>query len=257
MTQARRPDLLFNPQTSMPAAKIAILEDDPAQAEWISSVLSAETFHVDLFMRGAALKAAMRRTTYDLLILDWNVPDHSGLEVLEWARLKPADCPPIMLATSRADDTDVVRALDAGADDFIVKPFSASVLVARTKALLRRANPVPSSTIVERLEGIQFDALTSSAVVRGVAVVLTGKEFSLAVLFLRNPHRALSRSYLVQAVWANDPDVNSRSLDVHVSRIRTKLGLRPEYGFRLAPVPSYGYRLETLDSPSRHEESID
>jgi DNA-binding response OmpR family regulator len=232
--------------------KIAVLDDDPVQVETITGVVRGLGFRVSGFMRAEALLSAMRRETFDLLIVDWALPDRSGLEVIRWVRLNIDPPPPTLLVTARTEDADVVAGLEAGADDYLAKPISEPVLAARVSALLRRAYPRPVDGKIERHAGLAFDPSTGTVTVQGEAVSLTAKEFALAVVLFRNMQRALSRSYLIEAVWGGDPGLNSRSLDMHISRLRSKLRLRPEAGFRLTPVYSYGYRLERL-APGRSE----
>ncbi len=239
MTPAFSPEL----RKSM---KIAILDDDPVQLEFVSEVVQDAGYRATLFSRGQALISALRKDTFDMLIVDWNLPDRSGLEVLAWARtnLKPA--PPMLLVTSRAEDEDVVAGLDAGADDYLPKPLSKPVLAARINALIRRAYSQPTTPGVETYDGVTFHESAGAVTRDGQSVALTAKEYALALLLFRNLHRALSRTYILETVWGNEPDLNSRSLDMHISRIRNKLELRPERGFRLTPIYSYGYRLERV-----------
>lgn len=228
--------------------KIAVLDDDPVQLETISSVAQAAGYRPVLFSRAQALISALRKDTFDLLIVDWNLPDRSGLEVLAWARTNLKPPPPMLLVTSRAEDEDIVAGLNAGADDYLPKPLSPAVLEARINALMRRAYAQPSTPGSE-IHGDTVFHDSSSAVTRnGKTVVLTAKEYALAQLLFRNLHRALSRTYILETVWGNEPNLNSRSLDMHISRIRTKLELRPEQGFRLTPIYSYGYRLERVSA---------
>ena len=228
--------------------KIAVLDDDPVQLETISSVAQAAGYRPVLFSRAQALISALRKDTFDLLIVDWNLPDRSGLEVLAWARTNLKPPPPMLLVTSRAEDEDIVAGLNAGADDYLPKPLSPAVLEARINALMRRAYAQPSTPGAE-IHGDTVFHDSSSAVTRnGKTVVLTAKEYALAQLLFRNLHRALSRTYILETVWGNEPNLNSRSLDMHISRIRTKLSLRPEKGFRLTPIYSYGYRLERVSA---------
>jgi DNA-binding response OmpR family regulator len=228
--------------------KIAVLDDDPVQLETISSVAQAAGYRPVLFSRAQALISALRKDTFDLLIVDWNLPDRSGLEVLAWARTNLKPPPPMLLVTSRAEDEDIVAGLNAGADDYLPKPLSPAVLEARINALMRRAYAQPSTPGAE-IHGDTVFHDSSSAVTRnGKTVILTAKEYALAQLLFRNLHRALSRTYILETVWGNEPNLNSRSLDMHISRIRTKLELRPEQGFRLTPIYSYGYRLERVSA---------
>ncbi len=224
--------------------KIAVLDDDPEMLGAISAVVTEGGYRPTTFSRAAALLSALRRETFDLLIVDWRLPDRSGLEVIAWVRLNLAPAPPMLLVTSRTEDADVVEGLAAGADDFLSKPVSGPVLLARIAALLRRAYAPRSAGTLETHAGFVFDPGSATVATPQGQVSLTAKEFALALVLFRNLQRALARPYLTEAVWGADPGLSSRSLDMHISRVRAKLGLRPEHGFRLMPVYSYGYRLE-------------
>lgn len=188
----------------------------------------------------------LRRESYDMLIIDWQVPDLNGAEILRWAREKLPSNLPVLFMTSRSGEDDIVAGLAAGADDYMIKPIRRGELVARVQALLRRAYPHQSAVEQLLFSDYMFEMRTGRVTMAGNLVDLTQKEFDLALLFFRNLGRPLSRAYILEAVWARDIEIPSRTMDTHVSRIRTKLQLRPDNGFRLAPVYSYGYRLEQI-----------
>ena len=223
--------------------RIAILEDDPALAEQMARALENDGHGSQLFRTGAALVTALKRDTFDMLVLDWNLPDMSGIEVLGWTRDHLESVPPILFVTSRGDEADIVRALDLGADDYVVKPIKVAELQARVGALLRRSFPTQAADF-QQFGDIRFDIARQSVRIDGEEILVTNKEFSLALLLFQNLDRPLSRAYLLDKIWGVSPDLQTRTLDAHVSRIRSKLRLRPEAGYRLAPVYSYGYRLE-------------
>ena len=226
--------------------RIAILEDDPALADQMAHALADAGHGTYPFRTGAALVTALKRDTFDLLLLDWNLPDMSGVDVLAWAREHLESVPPVLFVTSRGDEGDIVRALNLGADDYVVKPIKVGEFQARVGALLRRSFPAQAADSQD-FDGIRFDTGRQVVVVRGTEVVLTNKEFTLALLLFQNLDRPLSRAYLLDKIWGVSPDLQTRTLDAHVSRIRSKLMLRPEAGYRLAPVYSYGYRLEKFE----------
>jgi DNA-binding response OmpR family regulator len=176
--------------------------------------------------------------------MDWNMPEMTGIDVL--ARLPEllSTTPPVLLVTSRSVESDVVEGLNAGADDYLVKPFEPSILLARVAALLRRAYPASPPTSGETHEGWTFDPATETASRDGRTEQLTSKEFQLALTLFRNMSRALSRDYLLERVWGHRADLETRTLDAHISRLRGKLSLRPASGFRLVTVYGFGYRLE-------------
>lgn len=225
--------------------RIAILEDEAVLAEQVSAALERGGHVCHWYATGKAMIAQLKRETFDLLILDWNLPDMTGVEVLAWAREHIEHTPPVLFVTSRGEEADIVQALDGGADDYVIKPIQPGELLARVGALLRRSFPTQSRDI-EIFGNHRFDAKASIVTVGGEAIVLTAKEFGLALLMFQNLDRALSRAYILEKVWGRNPDLLTRTLDAHISRIRLKLGLRPEFGYRLTPVYSYGYRLESL-----------
>ncbi len=228
--------------------RIALLEDEAEIARQIEQTTFSAGHSCQLFRMGRALVTCLRRDSYDLLLLDWNLPDMSGYEILTWAKENLSPCPPIIMITSRADDADVVSALEAGADDYVIKPFEPTVLSARIKAVLRRSyGEEPQALGREKLHGVTFDHADCTVSLHGEDFTLTAKEFALAMVLFRNVHRAMSRPHLLEAVWGRNPDLATRTLDVHISRLRTRLGLRPERGFRLTPVYNYGYRLEVVE----------
>ncbi|HCE09309.1 MAG TPA: DNA-binding response regulator [Oxalobacteraceae bacterium] len=228
--------------------RIAVLDDDRSQTDLVCQVLTAAGHVCHPFQSGKEMLGQLRRESYDMLIIDWQVPDLSGSEVLRWAREKLSPNLPVLFMTSRSGEDDIVAGLAAGADDYMIKPIRRGELVARVQALLRRA--YPSQNPIEQIQfgDYIFESRTGRLIVDGNAVDVTQKEFDLALLFFRNLGRPLSRAYILEAVWARDVEVPSRTMDTHVSRVRSKLQLRPEHGFRLAPVYSYGYRLEQISA---------
>src|ERR1035437_6461601 len=226
--------------------RIAVLDDDRSQTDLVCQVLTAAGHVCHPFQSGKEMVNQLRRESYDMLVIDWQVPDLSGAEVLRWARDKlPANLP-VLFMTSRSGEDEIVEGLAAGADDYMIKPIRRGELLARVQALLRRA--YPSQNPVEQIHFGQymFEARTGRLTLAGTPIEVTQKEFDLALLFFRNLGRPLSRAYILEAVWSRDIDIPSRTMDTHVSRVRSKLQLRPENGFRLAPVYSYGYRLEQI-----------
>lgn len=225
--------------------RIAILEDDLALAGYVEKSLLASGNSCVVFADGRDLLQQLRRETFDMLILDWNVPGMSGLQVLDWMRENLDSRPPALMLTSRSAEEDIVEGLFAGADDYVIKPVSSAVLLARVAAVARRAYPV-SANPVETFGPYHFDSRAETIELRGEAVAVTAKEFALATLLFRNMNRALSRAYLLEAIWGVRPNLPTRTLDAHISNVRTKLNLRPANGFKLSPIYSYGYRLEAL-----------
>ncbi len=226
--------------------RIGVMDDDEAQAARVADLLTSFGHNCAVYHSGKAMLTALRQETFDLLVLDWNVPDVNGVKVLASVRQQHEDHLPILMLTNRSDEADIVSALGAGADDYVVKPVPGAVLGARVNALLRRSYPPDNKGGQEIFENFRFERATECVWIEQTCVQLTSKEFSLALLLFRNLYRALSRGYILEAVWGRNPDLPTRTLDQHVSRVRTKLGLRPHNGYRLATVYSYGYRLEKL-----------
>lgn len=225
--------------------RIAVL-DNPDQTGLVCKILNAAGHACHPFAHGQDMLSQLRRENYDMLILDWQVPGESGPEVVRWAREKLPPDLPVLLITDHSSDDDIVAGLAAGADDYMIKPIRRSELVTRVRTLLRRA--YPSQEPVEHIPFGRYVFETRSArlTLDGVPIELTQKEFNLALLFFRNLDRPLSRATILEAVWSRNIEIPSRTMDTHVSRVRSKLQLRPENGLRLAPVYSYGYRLEQV-----------
>lgn len=226
--------------------KIAVLEQDRPQADLICQVLSAAGHSCQSYDSARDLLGQLRKDSADMLVMDWNVPDMEGSEVLRRAKEKLATTAPTMFLVGNNAEDDIIAGVTAGADDYLVKPLRRGELVARVSALLRRAYPSQNSAEQLQFGPYTFETRPGRLLKDGSVIDVTQKEFSLALLFFRNIGRPLSRAYIHESVWVRENDVPSRTMDTHVSRVRNKLHLRPENGFRLVPVYSYGYRLEKL-----------
>jgi len=226
--------------------RIAVLDNDRSQADLICQVLGSAGHACQSFDNGKDLLSQLRKDNYDMLILDWQVADLSGVEVMRRAKEKMPANTPIMFLTSSSAEDDIVAGIGAGADDYMIKPLRRGELVARVQALLRRAYPAQNGAEQLQFGPYIFETRPGRLLMDGVVIEVTHKEFYLALLFFRNIGRPLSRAYIHEAVWVRETAVPSRTMDTHVSRVRNKLHLRPENGFRLVPVYSYGYRLEKL-----------
>lgn len=226
--------------------QIALLEDDSKLRSLILEVLAHAGLACHSFPSSKELLAQMARDGCEMLIIDWQSADRGAAEVLSWVRSQLGPAMPVLFITARSAEEDIVAALAAGANDYIVKPVRRGELLTRVQTLLKRAYPTQSAQECLRFGHYAFEPRTGRLAVDGKPVDLTQKEFELALLFFRNLGRPLSRAYILDSIWPHNSDVPSRTMDTHVSRVRSKLRLRPEHGFRLAPVYSYGYQLEQL-----------
>ncbi|AVR94715.1 response regulator transcription factor [Pseudoduganella armeniaca] len=226
--------------------KIVVLDNDRSQSDLICQVLTSAGHVCHGFQTGKDLLSQLRKEEYDMLIFDWQVSDMGGAELMRKAREKLNDKAPVLFMTTSSGEDDIVAGLDAGADDYMIKPLRRSEMVARVQALLRRAFPTQNGAEQLQFGQYVFETRPGRLLMDGNVLDVTHKEFYLALLFFRNIGRPLSRAYIHEAVWIRETDVPSRTMDTHVSRVRNKLQLKPENGFRLVPVYSYGYRLEKL-----------
>jgi DNA-binding response OmpR family regulator len=219
-----------------------VVEDDPDIVELIDHYLKAEGFQVEALADGRQALERLRGESYELLILDLQLPGLDGLRVCtELRRDKRTSALPIVMLTARGDEADRVVGLELGADDYIVKPFSPKELVARVRALLRRAErreDVDEAPLV--LGEVEIDRARHTARVRGEPVHLTAKEFALLVALVEARGRVLSRQALLESVWGYSYAEGTRTVDVHVRRLREKL---PDLAERLITVKSLGYRI--------------
>ena len=227
--------------------RIAILEDDPDQLALLQRWLVQDGHDVHGYLTGREAMMRATRESFDLFVLDWQVPDISGTEVLQWLRNNVSRRVPVLFVTVRDSEQDIVFALESGADDYMIKPARQHELLARVHALLRRAYPREED---KQLSYPPFEIDTQRGEIRraGAKIELTPKEFDLAVVLFRNIGRLMSRGHLQEAVWGRSGDLATRTVDTHVSQVRKKLDLRSETGFRVVPVYNYGYRLEQISA---------
>jgi two-component system phosphate regulon response regulator PhoB len=227
---------------------IAVVEDEAALVELLRYNFEKEGFRVTTAADGEAALVTVAEAKPDLVILDWMLPHVSGLEVCRQLRRKAEtrDLPIIML-TARGEETDKVRGLEVGADDYVAKPFSPSELVARVRAVLRRAKPSTAQDLLT-YGGLVMD-LSAHRVLRGSRSVHLGPtEFRLLRFLLERPGRVYSREQLLDAVWGRDIYVEPRTVDVHIRRLRKAINAPGETDL-IRTVRSAGYALdETTDA---------
>jgi DNA-binding response OmpR family regulator len=226
--------------------KLAFLEDDAGFAMTIIEWLEHAGHEVSWFRQGRDCIRALSAERYDLCLFDWMLPDMSGPDVMANLRLKGMQ-PPVIFMTGRDAEQDVVQMIQAGADDYIVKPPTRAILIARLHAVARRcaaqARPEPTLDFGE----LTVDFGQRRFELYDEPVKLTEKETELALYFFASIGTLLPRSHLIQVVWGSSPDIDTRTVDVHVSHLRSKLALTPEHGWRLTSVYRQGYRLERVE----------
>lgn len=229
--------------------RIALLEDDPDQTELIRCWLEDEDHTVAAFGLGNDLLRAARRDSFDLYLLDWMLPDVSGIDVLAKLRDDFRVTVPVMVATARREERDIVRALESGADDYLVKPVRRRELIARLEAICRRSTQAYSATEAYDAGPYTLDLMHKTASLNGEAIELTNREFELALFFFRHAGQAVSRAHILEAIWdIENEGVTTRTVDTHISRLRKKLRLGEENGWKLSAIYQHGYRLEQVGS---------
>ncbi|MEE9493416.1 MAG: response regulator transcription factor [Gammaproteobacteria bacterium] len=227
--------------------RIAVLEDDLTQVEVLKDWFNTAGHECYCFSDGNSYMDALRKDTYDLLVLDWNLPDTTGIKILSWMRTTLDWNMPVLFTTSRDREEDIVMALNSGADDYMIKPISRNETLARITALLRRALPSMDTDNEHNYPPFIFNLKNKVLTKNDQPISLTHKEFQLALLMFQNNGRLLSRSYILEHVWGVRSEISTRTVDTHISRIRNKLGIQPDSGWRLSAVYQHGYRLEPMD----------
>jgi DNA-binding response OmpR family regulator len=218
-------------------SRILIVEDEPRIASFLEKGLRAEGFFTVLVDDGDRAVQTARDADFDLLLLDIGLPGRDGFTVLRDLRRR-GERMPVILLTARDAVPDRVGGLDAGADDYVTKPFSFEELLARVRARLRDSGSEAPTTLVAG--GVTLELLSRTATVGGRSVELTAQEFALAEVFLRHPQHVLSREQLLSQVWGYDYDPGSNIVDVYVGYLRRKLGKDV-----IATVRGMGYRLQS------------
>ncbi len=230
--------------SSLPKPLALVVEDEPALVTMLRYNLEKQGYRVEDAADGQEALNLIQEQKPDIVLLDWMLPTLSGIEVCRRIRREPAtrDLPVIML-TARTEDRDAVRALNTGADDYITKPFGIDALLARIRALLRRAGAVPEKGQLG-FQDIDMDLATHRVTRAGRRIHLGPTEFRLLEFFLRYPRRVFSREELLDAVWGHDIHVELRTVDVHIRRLRRSMNDEGEADL-IRTVRAAGYALDT------------
>ena len=206
-----------------PVPVVLLVEDEPAQRAVLTYNLEAEGFEVQTADNGEDALALIAEGAPDLILLDWMMPHVSGIEVCRRLKARPETRSiPIIMLSARSEDVDKVRGLETGADDYVIKPYSVSELMARLRAQLRRTRPATAGLVLE-WQDIRLDTETHR-VHRGEDLLKLGPtEFRLLATFMEKPGRLFSRETLLDRVWGRDIYVDTRTVDVHIGRLRKSL----------------------------------
>ena len=233
---------------------VCVLEDEQAQADLMRHWLSKVGCQVVCCDSAAQLKEHVRKESVagaegtNLFVLDWLLPDSDGLQVLHYLRNDVQFTGPVLFSTQLETEECIVSALDGGADDYLTKPLREKEFIARIGALKRRAQATQSSESICEIGPIVLDLISRVATVDGETVKMRPKEFELAVCLLSQKGQLLTREYLLHKVWGVNADIDTRTVDMHVSRVRRALKIGPETGYHIKTVYQHGYRFEELDN---------
>jgi len=225
--------------------RILVVDDEPAIGDAVAYALRASGFEVDTFGNGETALEAARATGYDVLVLDVRLPGLSGIEICR--RLRDESDVPILILTAMDAEVDRVLGLEAGADDYVTKPFSIAELVSRVRAILRRRElDRAAGGAVRRVGSLELDLNRHDVRIDGRTIRLTPSEFRLLAFLAQEPERVYSRREIMQHLWDSTYVGDQRACDIHVSNLRRKIEETPERPQRLVTVRGVGYRLRAV-----------
>jgi len=226
--------------------KILLVEDEMSLAEPLAFLLQREGYEIDIASTGRIALDKFAANAYDLVLLDLMLPEVPGVEVCR--QIRSSSTIPIIMLTAKDTEVDIVVGLELGADDYVTKPYSTRELLARIKAVLRRrieAVPaIEADEAVLRLGPVAMDTERHTLHVNGVATPIPLKEFELLEYLMRNAGRVLTRGQLIDRVWGSDYFGDTKTLDVHIKRIRSRIESEPKEPVMLLTVRGLGYRFE-------------
>jgi DNA-binding response OmpR family regulator len=222
-------------------AKILIVEDEPDLAEPVRAYLTHEHHLVEVVDDGLEALERLRFYKYDLIILDWMLPGMHGVEVCKNFR-QSGGTTPILMLTSRKQTNDKITGLDAGADDYLTKPFDVQEISARVRALLRRPQAVTSNVLTAR--NIILETSTFRVTRDGTEISLLPKEFALLEFFMRHPNQVFSAEALLDRVWSSESEASPETIRTYIKRLRQKIDIKGEKNSIIATVHGVGYKLD-------------
>lgn len=226
--------------------RIALVDDDLHLAQAIMLWLEEKDYSVIHFSNGRDFTSALRKESFDLYILDWVMPDLDGEQILKWLSEQSEHDTPVIFVTQRDSEEDIAKILNMGADDYITKPVRQKELLARISAVARRSQGTSQKEVLEH-PPYRINLNSHTLLKDDELVKLTQKEFELVAFLFKNLGRLLSRGHILSSVWGHGAEFTTRTVDTHISRIRKKLDLTPENGWRLSAIYHQGYRLEQVD----------
>ncbi|CAB4530540.1 unannotated protein [freshwater metagenome] len=226
--------------------KILIVEDEVSFSEAISFLLGKEGFETDVAENGRIALDLFKKSSYDLVLLDLMIPEVSGIEVCR--EIRTSSSVPIIMLTAKDSEVDKVVGLELGADDYVTKPYSSRELVARIKAVLRRGTPessdANSDSSIQVAGRIRMDVDRHQVSVNEILINLPLKEFELLEFLMRNEGRVLTRGQLIDRVWGGDYYGDTKTLDVHIKRLRSKIEEDPANPKLIHTIRGLGYKFE-------------
>jgi two-component system response regulator RegX3 len=222
--------------------RVLVVEDEESYSDALSYMLRKEGFAVALAADGQAALDEFERNGADIVLLDLMLPGIPGTEVCR--RIRQVSTVPVIMVTAKDDEVDKVVGLELGADDYVTKPYSPRELVARIRAVLRRGESVELAPATLEAGPVRMDVERHQVTVAGQEVTLPLKEFELLEMLLRNTGRVLTRGQLIDRVWGSDYVGDTKTLDVHVKRLRAKIEPHPHQPVHLVTVRGLGYKLE-------------
>ena len=223
-------------------ARILLVEDEPSLSEPLTFLLEKEGYEVTVAADGQSALDSFHRAEPDIILLDLMLPKVSGLEVCK--QIRGVSLVPIVMLTAKDTEVDIVVGLELGADDYVTKPYSTRELLARVKAVLRRRSSDTSTETVMGVGSVRLDSERHSLSVNGVPTPMPLKEFELLEYLMRNAGRVLTRGQLIDRVWGSDYFGDTKTLDVHVKRLRSKIEADSANPVLLLTVRGLGYKLE-------------